>query len=68
MKIQSSKIKCPVCGCSEIRNEYDGFGYSLLPSIFNQADDDSPNVPIWDYCPSCGCGVMFNSVWKEFVV
>jgi len=64
MKIQSLKIKCPVCGCVEIRHEYDGFGFSLLPNIFNPNDDE--NVPIWCYCPSCGCGIMFSSVWEEF--
>jgi len=68
MKIHASKIKCPECGCAEISQEYDGFGYSLLPSIFNQPDDDSTNVPIWCNCPNCGCGVMFSSVWEEFEI
>ena len=63
-----SKIKCPVCGCTEIYSEYNGFGYNLLPCIFNQLDDDNPNVPIWCNCPSCGCGIMFSSVWEEFAV
>ena len=68
MKIHTSKIKCSVCGCSEIHHEYDRFSYNLLPSIFDQTDDDNPNVPIWCYCPSCGCGIMFASVWEEVAV
>jgi hypothetical protein len=67
MKIQTSKIECPDCGCREIHNEYDNcYGQNLLSRVCHQLDDTAPTEPLWCYCLECG--LMFDPMQEAIVI
>jgi len=66
MKIQTSKIECPECGCTEIRREYDRYGYMMLSLSCNQDDEELSDECTW--CNCLNCGLVFSPVREAIAV